>query len=57
MPSTQPRTHARRVDRIAASAIAAHESTLSSVIALAIFLPIISDMSGGIVKLSWQLAD
>jgi magnesium transporter len=31
---------------IAASVIAAYESTLSSVIALAIFLPIISDMSG-----------
>lgn len=39
MPSTQPRTHARRVDRIAASVIAAHENTLSSAIALAILFP------------------
>lgn len=31
---------------VAASVIAAHESTLESVIALAVFLPIVSDMSG-----------
>ena len=35
-----------RTDIIAASVIAAYEDTLTAIIAIAIFLPMVSDMSG-----------